>query len=129
MMETRGSWKILSAIMGAFSLGALVWALSAMIFDPDHSNLNILIVWMMVVPALVPLFASWFMWQGKLWAVWLLRIYVISILALGAVLQSFGLGVFSFAPFAVPFISFCIIWVAASFWQGGHEATPGMRRP
>ena len=74
------------------------------------------------IPALVPLFASWFMWRGRLWAVWLLRIYLGLILVAGAVLQSFGLSVFSFTPFAVPFISFCVLWVAASFWQGGHES-------
>ncbi len=120
--ETRVSWKVLSAIMGFVSLGVLIWAATALILDPDHSNLNILIIWMMVIPALVPLLASWFMWRGRLWAVWLLRTYLGLILVAGAALQSFGLGVFSFAPFAIPFLSFCVLWVAASFWLGGHES-------
>lgn len=122
IMETRLSWKILSAIMGFVSLGVLIWAAIALIFDPDHSNLNVLIIWMMVIPALVPLVASWFMWKGRAWAVWLLRIYLGLILVAGVVLQSFGLGVFSFALFAIPFISFCVLWVVTSFWKGGHTS-------
>ncbi|TVQ72082.1 MAG: hypothetical protein EA363_05005 [Balneolaceae bacterium] len=119
LTDNRTSWKILSALMGVVSLGVLSWAASALIFDPDHSNLNILIIWLMVIPALVPLFTSWFMWKGRTWAVWLLRIYLMLILASGTALQSFGLGVFSFAPFAIPFISFCVIWLAVSFWPAG----------
>ena len=121
MMKNGTLWKVLSAIMGLVSLAVLTWAVSALIFDPDHSNLNILIFWLMVMPAVVPLVASWFMWKERIWAVWLLRIYLVLILASGAALQSFGLGVFSYAPFAIPFISFCVIWVVASFWQTGGD--------
>jgi len=121
-MKNGISWKILSGIMGLVSLAVLTWAVMALIFDPDHSNLNIPIFWLMVMAAVVPLFASWFMWKGRIWAVWLLRVYLALILASGAALQSFGLGVFSFAPFAIPFISFCMLWVAASFWNPSHES-------
>ena len=122
MTKTRTSWKTLSAIMGLVSLGVLMWGGSALIFQPDHSNLNILIVWLMVIPAVVPLFASWFMWKGRIWAVWLLRVYLVLILSAGAALQLLSFGVFSFAPFAIPFISFCVIWVAASFWNPSQKA-------
>lgn len=122
MTKNPMSWKILSAIMGLVSLGVLTWGVSALIFQPDHSNLNILIVWLMVMPAVVPLAASWFMWKGRVWAVWLLRVYLALILTAGTVLQSLGFGVFSFAPFAIPFISFCVIWVAASFWKPSQKA-------
>ena len=122
MTRNPTSWKILSAIMGLVSLGVLTWGVSALIFQPDHSNLNVLIVWLMVMPAVVPLFASWFMWKGRIWAVWLLRVYLVLILAAGAALQSLSFGVFSFAPFAIPFISFCVIWIAASFWNPSQKA-------
>ncbi len=40
--------------MGLVCLGVLTWSFSAMFFQPDHAKLNILIIWLMVIPVLVP---------------------------------------------------------------------------
>lgn len=82
------------------------------------------------VPALPPLVLGVFLLRGHRWALHGLRSVLVLLLAGGAWLTwGFGLGVFSFAPFAVPFIGACLLWLVLSFvLDRGRAQAVGARR-
>ena len=68
------------------------------------------------VPALPPLVLGVLLLRGHRWVLHGLRAMHVLLLVGGAWLTwGVGLGVFSFAPFAVPFVAACLLWLAMSF--------------
>lgn len=80
------------------------------------------------LPALPPVVLGAFLLAGRRWALHGLRAHVALLLLGGAWLTwGVGVGVFSFAPFAVPFVGACIVWLWLSFAM--DRRTAGDRPP
>ncbi len=67
-------------------------------------------------PAIIPATFGYFMFKGREWAAWGLRISILATLIIGGYLDVFGnLDVFSFPMLSIPLILGCIIWLVGSF--------------
>jgi len=112
----------IAAGAAAFAYGSWGWLTS--LGEP----LAELLLLGIAMPALLPLLLGAFLLRGHRWALHGLRATVVMVLLFGAWLTwGFGLGVFSFAPFAVAFVGACVLWLALSYafdqGKGGGTAT------
>lgn len=108
----------------AFAYGFAAWLTS---LDDPLSGLLLLVV---ALPALLPLVLGAFLLLGRRWALHGLRATIVLVLLGGAWLTwGFGLGVFSFAPFAVPFVGALLAWLVLSFALDRDRAPANGARP
>ena len=87
-----------------------------------------LLLALVAAPALAPAVLGTLMLRGRRWAAAALRWYLLTLLALGAVLHlGVGLSVFSPPSFGMVLIGACLAWVALAFMaerRPGSEAAP-----
>ena len=84
------------------------------------------------LPALPPVVLGAFLLAGRRWALHGLRAHVALLLLGGAWLTwGVGVGVFSFAPFAVPFVGACLVglWRASAMARRTGGDRPAERAP
>jgi hypothetical protein len=116
----------MAAGAAAFLYGLAGW------LDGRSDPLADLLLLGIALPALAPIVLGAFLARGRRWALYGLRTIVLLMLAGGAWLTwGLGLGVFSFPPFAVPFVGACLLWLVSSYVldRGGEGAVGARRAP
>ncbi len=110
----KTSWRILSAIIIVVASAAFIYGLVGVLSSNDP--LITILIPLLLIPSAFPIVLGILTWRGHRWAMISLRLTILIILTGGTFLDVIiGLDVFSFAPFSIPFITFCVLWLAFSF--------------
>ena len=112
--SVKTSWRILSAIIIVAASTAFIYGLFGVLTSKDP--LITIFIPLLLIPSGFFITLGILMWRGHRWAMISLRLAIVVILAVGIFLDLIvGLDVFSFAPFSIPFITFCVLWLFFSF--------------
>lgn len=104
--------RALAAVMVIGPLLALVLSAAFLVGRPDLPG-EVLLGWLLL---LVPLVFGVLLWRGQHWAIWVLRVVVLALIA-GALWLHLRLGIPVLADpeVAIPLLWFLLFWLALSF--------------
>ncbi len=115
MRTNKKYWRPLGAIAILLGCLALIYAIMVLIHDHSEPLIGVFLA-LVAIPAILPAVFGYFMWQGKVWAAWGLRISISGMLLCGAFLDLIlGLDVLSFPQLAIPLIVGSVVWLVLSF--------------